>query len=210
MKQLSLAVASYHDSHGHFPPPYVLGPDGTPWHSWRVLILPYLSDNDLYEQYDMNQPWNSEHNLKLLPKIPNTYVSYSRRDGKRTATSYLAVVGPDTVWPGDRKIKTEDVFDGSSVTIQIVENEGLNIPWTEPRDLNFADMPFTLNHPQGINSPYKAPAVTRVDGSVLRLDPKMPANVLRALLTRHGKEVVDFDSATWEKIPDGRIRELAK
>src|SRR6185295_15143515 len=45
LKQLGQALRNYHDVYGSFPPAFVPGPDGRPWHSWRVLILPYLDYN---------------------------------------------------------------------------------------------------------------------------------------------------------------------
>ena len=59
-----LALLNYHDTHGHFPPAYVLGPDGKRWHSWRALILPYL-DEDLGRRYRFDEPWNGPNNRKL-------------------------------------------------------------------------------------------------------------------------------------------------
>jgi hypothetical protein len=60
-----LAVANYHDVKGHYPPAYIADANGKPMHSWRVLILPYLEENELFEKYDFTQPWNSEANLRL-------------------------------------------------------------------------------------------------------------------------------------------------
>ena len=39
-------------------------------HSWRVELLPYLDQNDLYGQYRMNEPWDSENNKKVLEQMP--------------------------------------------------------------------------------------------------------------------------------------------
>src|SRR5712691_1116717 len=51
LKHIGLALHNYHDTYGTFPPAFVLGPDGRPWHSWRVLILPYLECKPLYDEY---------------------------------------------------------------------------------------------------------------------------------------------------------------
>ena len=60
-----MAVANYHETFGSFPPAFVNGPDGTPWHSWRVLILPYLQQQKLYESYNFAEPWNGPNNRTL-------------------------------------------------------------------------------------------------------------------------------------------------
>jgi hypothetical protein len=55
LKQIGLALNSYHDQYHCFPPAYVAGADGKPMHSWRVLLLPFFEDptlGKLYQQYD--------------------------------------------------------------------------------------------------------------------------------------------------------------
>jgi hypothetical protein len=56
LKGLGLAMHNYFDRYRSFPPAYLLGPDGRPWHSWRVLILPFLGEQALYDRYDFSQP----------------------------------------------------------------------------------------------------------------------------------------------------------
>ena len=53
-----MAVAHYRESKGKGPPAYIVGPDGRPWHSWRVLILPYIAKEELYNEYNFSEPWN--------------------------------------------------------------------------------------------------------------------------------------------------------
>ena len=73
-QQIAVALDTYHDQHGCFPPAYVLGPDGQRRHSWRVLLLPYLGHEDLYRQYRTEEPWNSPHNQALAVKISDIYL----------------------------------------------------------------------------------------------------------------------------------------
>ena len=47
--------------------------DGKPLLSWRVLILPYVEQEDLYKQFHLDEPWDSEHNKKLIEKMPAVY-----------------------------------------------------------------------------------------------------------------------------------------
>ncbi|MBN9524501.1 DUF1559 domain-containing protein, partial [bacterium] len=115
-----MAVASYHDTHGHYPPPYVLGPDGRPWHSWRVLIMPYIEQQALYEQYRFDEPWDGPNNRKLADRMPRLYQFHAATKPGSTTTNYLAVVGDETVWNAAKKVHTGDVTDGLSTTILIV------------------------------------------------------------------------------------------
>src|SRR5215470_13169211 len=70
-----MALLCYQDEHGRLPPAVVYGPDGTPLYSWRVLILPYIEENRLYEQFHLDEPWDSPHNIALLPRMPHAYAA---------------------------------------------------------------------------------------------------------------------------------------
>lgn len=151
---MGLAVANYVDAYESFPPPYVIGPDGRPWHSWRVLLLPYLEEKELYAAYNFNEPWDGPNNRKLAERIPRQYVFHGFERPGNITTNYLAVVGDDTVWSSTRKVNWIDVKDGTSKTISIIENRGAGIHWMEPRDLSLNDLDLRINSPNGISSPY--------------------------------------------------------
>jgi hypothetical protein len=93
---ISLGLHNYHDHYGCFPPAIVKDADGKPMHSWRVLLLPFLSEYNLYNKYRMDEPWDGPNNRKLLGSMPSVYRCPSAgHDGKssRECASYLAVVG---------------------------------------------------------------------------------------------------------------------
>jgi prepilin-type N-terminal cleavage/methylation domain-containing protein/prepilin-type processing-associated H-X9-DG protein len=65
LKQIGIALHNYHDSRGSFPPGYIDGnmnPDSTPDHDvgpgwgWAALLLPYIEQDNVYNQIDFNQP----------------------------------------------------------------------------------------------------------------------------------------------------------
>jgi hypothetical protein len=202
-----LAVANYHTANGHYPPAYVLGPDGKPWHSWRVLILPYIEQESLFREYDFNEPWDGPNNRKLASRMPKIYRFSPLSDSESPVTNYLAVVGEGTLWPGDGSATLEDVTDGLGQTIQIVENSGLGVHWMEPRDLEFATMSFELGRPDGVSSWYQDPAIVTADGSVRLLKRELRPETLRALLTiRGGERLEENESGQWEWLQDGRDR----
>ena len=43
--------------------------------SWRVHLLPYLEQQTLYEQFKLDEPWDSEHNKQLIPLMPEIYAA---------------------------------------------------------------------------------------------------------------------------------------
>lgn len=194
------------------PPAYIADKNGKPMHSWRILILPYIDQVELYNAYRFDEPWDGPNNRKLAGRMPAHFkLSAIERPGN-TTTNYLAVVGPETVWRPNEGMKWADVTDGSSNTILIVENVGANVHWMEPRDLNFADMDFTLKSKNGISSRYVDPAVAMMDCAIRRLLPDMSRQTLRALLTANGGEKLSLDPNTgeWQLLEDGRKRPLAE
>jgi hypothetical protein len=202
-----LAVANYHDVHGRYPPPYIAGPDGRPWHSWRVLILPYIEGSYIYDAYDFAEPWDGPNNRELADRMPKIFTFHGTHKPGNTVTNYLAVVGAGTAWPWPDRVTDADVTDGLSSTILIVENRGANVHWMEPRDLSLDGMDLTVNSPAGVSSRYDSPAVTMIDGSLYRLRPTLAPATLRALFTiRGGEPLVESDTHGWELLPDGRLR----
>ena len=204
-----MAVANYQRAEGHFPPPYLPGPEGRPGHTWRILVLPYIEQDPLFRQYEFREPWDAPANAALADRMPRIYALHGDyRPGSRV-TNYLALVGPNTVWRPGKPVTEKDVRDGPANTILVAENRGLDVQWMEPRDLDFATMEWTINSRRGISSKYEAPAVVMMDGSVRRLAPTIAPDVLRALATMDGGEAVSERDGTWQLLPDGRQRPVA-
>jgi hypothetical protein len=171
--------------------------------------LPWIEQDDLYRRIDLEKPWNSPENIWLAQNMPEMFAYPSEWHKGQTITNYLAVVGEETLWPVRRKLPREEVSDGTSNTIHIVENYGANIHWMSPTDLPFAPRSFQLHDPQGISSRYKIPAVAMLDGTVRSCTGKVSPNVIRALLTANGGEKVQpGEEGGWHLIEDGRQREL--
>jgi hypothetical protein len=137
LKTIGNALLNYKEEHGTFPPAYIADKDGKPMHSWRVLILPYLEQHDLYAQYHFDEPWNSEHNRRLAVQIPSEYRCPADPSDAKTTTSYLAVVGSQVAWPGDRPISNAESGDGDAILV--VEASNSDIDWLEPRDMGFSE-----------------------------------------------------------------------
>lgn len=63
LKQIGLALHSHHDAHKEFPPAS-LASNGL---SWNVLILPYIEETALHDQFDLSSSgsWNSPKATRL-------------------------------------------------------------------------------------------------------------------------------------------------
>lgn len=100
-----------------------------------VAILPYLDEQSLYEQFHLDEPWDSEHNKALIAKMPQVYQCPNSKVGQTGCTVYLAPRGPSTMFPGPSSIRIRDVTDGISNTIMLVEADDEHaVPWTKPED----------------------------------------------------------------------------
>lgn len=195
LKQISLALHSYRDFYGEFPPAVVRAADGKPMHSWRVLLLPFLELQPVYDQYDFNEPWDGPNNSQLA-RLPGG-LQFWRCPAETQAvpgcfeTSYVAVVGSRTAWPGSSSLDPNSVTDGVEETLWVVEVKNSGIHWMEPRDLDIRTMPLKINSNagSGLGSNHaKGCNAACCDGSVHYLPDDMPAATLRALLTRDGGE----------------------
>jgi prepilin-type processing-associated H-X9-DG protein len=193
LKQIGLAMHNYHSAHNTFPPAFSQSPDGKPLLSWRVHILPYLEQNTLYNEFHKDEPWDSEHNKTLIGRMPATYhcPSGSPKPAKEGKTTYLTPRGPATIFPGAQAVKIQEITDGTSNTILVVDaNDDAAVTWTKPDDWDIAaDLKIQSlfgHHPKGTNFGY-------ADGSVRFLKETVLPKVLQALLTRNGGEVISSD-----------------
>ncbi|HSG71636.1 MAG TPA: DUF1559 domain-containing protein [Planctomycetaceae bacterium] len=204
LNQMLLAFHNYHDHFGSFPPAYFADAEGKPMHSWRVLILPFLEEGDVYEQYDFNEPWNGPNNSKLADQI-NLHLFHcpSKPDPPGSAlTDYVLVVGAETAFPGSKSTTFDDFRDGLENSILLVEIANSDIHWMEPRDLNFQAMSFRVDDASqpSISSPHPAgPAVVFGDRiTTYRLDASLRPETLKALMTVSGGENVVKDELILE------------
>jgi len=135
MREIQLAMSNYEQTHRGFPAPASFDAQGKPLLSWRVHILPYLEQQALYQQFHLNEPWDSPHNKPLLAQMPKAYACPNLDDDTRT--NYLLPTGPRTVFPADRPMHGNiAISDGRSVTIWLVEADADRaVPWTAPEDL---------------------------------------------------------------------------
>ena len=195
LKQISNAMHKYEAANMHFPPAYIADENGKPMHSWRVLILPFLEREDLFERYSFDEPWDGPNNSKLHSEIVEVYRSPKDLDNPVNGSSYAVVAGQGTGFEGDHETKLVEVSDGMSNTLLLVEVRNPATHWMEPVDITleaalvrFSDAPkaeASFDQVNEIN-------VTLMDASTHTIECPVSAENLKALATIDGGEIVDI------------------
>jgi hypothetical protein len=190
LKQIGLAYHNYHDTYGSGPPAAVCDKTGKPLLSWRVLILPYIEQNELFKQFKLDEPWDSEHNKKLLAKMPPVYAIPGVTKPGDTDTYYRVFVGNGAGWDWLMGTRLQQIADGTSNTIMCV-TAAEAVPWTKPDELEFdpkKDMTKLLGF--HVNNTAQA---AYFDGSVRVIRKAPKKETLNALITKSGGEVIADD-----------------
>ncbi len=132
MEKIAAALNSYSMRHGLYPPAALKSSGGIPMLSWRVAILPELGYTELYNKFNLEEPWNGPNNRKLLDLIPDEFVSPERFD---TKTNFLVPTASGYLFDGGRDKRANNIEDGAENTLLLVEvDDSLAVPWTQPAD----------------------------------------------------------------------------
>jgi hypothetical protein len=209
LKQISLALINYGETYQRLPPAVVYDREGRPLYSWRVLILPFIEEDQLYREFHLDEPWDSPNNKPLLARMPKTYAPPGTTIAEPYATYYQVFDGPGAAFNSDKTRGLQpfnavppgpngpvtmtsntvvrfpvDFLDGTSNTFLVAEAAEA-VPWSKP-----ADLLFDPNAP-----PPKLGGlfggdfnVGLADGSVRLVPKKTDAQTIRACITIAGGE----------------------
>jgi Protein of unknown function (DUF1559)/Domain of unknown function (DUF4190) len=200
MKQIALSLENYHDSNGSFPQAYTLAPPpggGPPQlgMSWRVAILPYIEQNNLYNMYNPQLPWDDPSNQFVRSTQIRTYQFPNDTTTVPTNTYYqvfVTVPGKSPHALFDRptfppqSVRMIHILDGSSNTIMLAEAPTA-VPWASPQDMAFDpdQMPPLLgSHYRGVS------LIATADGATRSIPTSINPATLKALITRDGNEII--------------------
>ena len=184
LKLIGLALHNYHDVYNSLPPAYTTDVNGKPLLSWRVAILPFLEGQSTFEKFDLDQPWDSAANQAIAKPMPSVYQSPTYGAEGSDQTNYLAVRSTQSAFPGDKAVQFQDIVDGTSNTLVVVEFPNKSTSWTKPDDSDPADVYAAFNNATSDVS------VLFADGSVKRLSSTSSRSDLDAFITRDGGEQV--------------------
>lgn len=198
LKQIALAMHNYHDANKHFPAAYSSDASGElPLLSWRVHILPFIEESPLYDEFHLDEPWDSPHNATLIERMPDTYRSpgSTPEPGKTRYQTVRWEGGPFSEETADATQESAASFasikDGTSNTILTVETDDERaVIWTQPDDF----VPTPDNLMDGLYQDEQGKITTGLcDGTVHLLPSDLPADIFLNLIIMNDQIAIDWD-----------------
>lgn len=186
------AMLEYRNEHGRFLASTFSDPVSGLQHSWRVALLPYLGDREVYEGYRLDEAWNSPTNVRLTRVMPGNrvYSCPSRAAAGSNETSYVMLTDSDANTPSGATNPVRERF------VLLIEVERSGIHWAEPRDIAADDVSVGVNDDEGtcISSPHPDGAhILWSDGQVEFLSNSTPSDEVRRLLVRGASSIEQID-----------------
>jgi hypothetical protein len=138
LREIGLAFHNYHDIYNGFPS--YCAPQSSPEDnkglSWRVYLLPLLGESALYEEFHLDEPWDSDHNKTLIERMPEIYECEGVE--KPGHSSFHVFTGEGTPFGNEEPIRIANITDGTSNTIMVVQAgpDKADI-WTKPSGIEF-------------------------------------------------------------------------
>lgn len=197
LRQMGLGVHNYEGSYEVFPSWALKDDSSKPLLSWRVQLLPSMGEDSLYKEFHLDEPWDSPHNLTLLPRMPKVY-QCPTENLQPGFTNYKVFVGEKTMFPDTGPVRIASITDGTSNTLMVVESS-VPVEWTKPDGilvdnrtidqlkLGSDQLELGSKHPGGFQ-------VLMADGSVRFIKSSMDSDTLKGIITRNGDEVISADS----------------
>jgi len=223
LHQIGIGLVNHHARHQYFPPGGVehramIGPDGKRYGdagrqlAWSAFLLPFIEQESVYEQLDLNEPFDSPANAQAAAAVIPVYLcpSVAREndliDG-RGACDYGGIYGERITSPNsppkgamlyNRRLNMVDIRDGLSHTL-FVSEDSLSQDGQWINGLNIFDQAYGINHvptagqilENEIRSEHDSGANGVFgDGSVRFVSQHIELKALAAFCTRAGGEVV--------------------
>jgi uncharacterized protein DUF1559 len=194
LKKIWEGIHGYHEKYGHFPPATVFDKDSEPLYSWRVLILPFLGEQALFDEFNLDEAWDSPNNKPLLAKMPLPYVHPTQgRPKEPYATHYQVFTGGGSLFeasPQSQSRTLEELEKAGRIddTVLVIEAADA-VPWTKPQDLTFvSDGPLPGLGGLHADGTY---LFLMTDGSVHGTWPGFPEEMIREVILCKPREWSD-------------------
>lgn len=180
-RALSLNLINFESAYGHYPAAATYDANDRPLLSWRVHLLPFMNEQELYQRFNLDEPWDSPHNRELIKEMPTVYLSTaSKLDPKDGKSNFVAPVGDRYLIGLKTPHRVRNVRDGTSRTICLLEvDDAAAEVWTKPVT-SATDVADLSKHLQQLHQ--NRFVVSLGDGRTLTLRSDIPSESLQRLL----------------------------
>lgn len=180
LKQLGLALHTYHDTFNSFPMGGTFDSDSHGHHGWVTMIWPYLEATPIYSYIDFKQPWNSPRNAPFFRRQMSVFLNPSITDGTEKDAFGVAHYSANShVLAANSSVKLSKI-NSTANTFLAGELGGDFIPWGCPYNwrplTGFDSKPLTYGRPGNIGGYF-----LMADASVCWITPDISAAVLDEL-----------------------------
>ncbi|MGL4941617.1 MAG: DUF1559 domain-containing protein [Thermoguttaceae bacterium] len=139
LEAFARAFVQYNATNGFFPQRGICGPDGTPLLSWRVAILPLLGYGELFAEFNISEPWDSEHNKPLADKMPPIFalpkpVTPNDAVAEPNKTTFRLFDSEGTPF-ANRLLKMQQITNPQSTAMLVSVDPSQAVVWTAPDPL---------------------------------------------------------------------------
>jgi predicted Zn finger-like uncharacterized protein len=200
LEQIAAALNVYAADYGNYPPPAITDQAGRPLLSWRVLLLPYLDEQKLYDGLDLTRSWDDPINAAQLSRMPTVFQHPNGPTrGLYNQSGYHLITGAGTLFPSTGPLGPGDIIDDPAQTILVIEarsNIGVT-SWAQPGDVDIANIKATIQGGAeielgGLLNEGLGMATTDGRGHLLPSSPD--PLILRSLVTPRGGERLPDDT----------------
>ena len=183
LQRIVLAMLIFERQHGTLPPAYTVDASGQPLHSWRVLLLPYVGEAELFDKLRLDEPWDSPHNGQFQDAAPAIYrcPSTALLPGQ---TSYSVIVGENSAFPAGQGMALDELEMNRILVVERERPVGWMAPMSElPRSTAIQGINRRHAEQDGLGSPHPGGLnVGMRDGSSRFFGETMDLQVLESLL----------------------------
>lgn len=184
LKQLGIALHSYHETHGCFPPGGTIREDDTAMHGWMMMLMPFMDASPYYDWIDKNKSWDNPYNGYVLnSSIPSYMIPGVDENFTTSGFGLTHIQGNPNIFSRNCSVSLRQINEGFAHKWMLGEVAGDFQPWGYP--FNWRNLGTKLcDGPDSFGRPvWHGVHLLQVDGRVSFYSDQSAPEILRSLAT---------------------------